>query len=134
MNTTLFGIGLACVIAALVGGGLRAAGFEFPIIASLRRQVLLAALGGILIIVSGALIPRSGMSPLEVGWNYQGHDYLNVESNDAARCASACQKDPRCRAMTFVDQGGSRGICWLKDSVPTMTPNAGMTSAVKLAR
>ncbi len=69
VNTTLFGIGLACVIAALVGGGLRAAGFEFPIIASLRRQVLLAALGGILIIVSGALIPRSGMSPLEVGWS-----------------------------------------------------------------
>jgi len=30
METTLLLLGIACIIAAIVGGGLRAAGFEFP--------------------------------------------------------------------------------------------------------
>ena len=49
MSETLVATGLACIIAAIVGGGLKAAGNEFPPIASLRRQLLLAALGLVLV-------------------------------------------------------------------------------------
>jgi hypothetical protein len=49
VSETLVATGLACIIAAIVGGGLKAAGNEFPPIASLRRQVLLGALGLVLV-------------------------------------------------------------------------------------
>lgn len=38
-------IGLACIIAAIVGGGLKLAGIEIPLLTSVRRQVLLGGLG-----------------------------------------------------------------------------------------
>jgi hypothetical protein len=38
-------IGVACVIAAIVGGGLKLTGIEIPLLTSVRRQVLLGALG-----------------------------------------------------------------------------------------
>jgi hypothetical protein len=45
MYTTLLTIGLACVICAIVGGGLKAAEIEFPILQSTRRQIILACFG-----------------------------------------------------------------------------------------
>jgi hypothetical protein len=41
-------IGLACIIAAIVGGGLKLAGIEIPLLTSVRRQMLLGALGVVL--------------------------------------------------------------------------------------
>jgi hypothetical protein len=45
MENTLFGVGIACILAAIVGGGLRALGFEFPLLKSIPRQVLLFLVG-----------------------------------------------------------------------------------------
>jgi hypothetical protein len=59
MSETLVGTGLACLIAAIVGGGLKAAGNEFPQIASLRRQLLLGALG-LVLVPAGLLEPWKG--------------------------------------------------------------------------
>jgi hypothetical protein len=42
---TLFTVGLACVIGAVVGGGLKAFGIELPLLASRVRQILLAVMG-----------------------------------------------------------------------------------------
>jgi hypothetical protein len=53
VETTLMSAGLACLIAAIVGGGLKAFGIEMPVLGSIGRQVLLAGLGGVLVI-SGA--------------------------------------------------------------------------------
>jgi hypothetical protein len=50
MSTTLLTTGLVCIIAAIVGGGLKAFGIEIPILQSGKRQVLLAIFGSILII------------------------------------------------------------------------------------
>lgn len=52
MSTTLFVTGLACLIAAVTGGGLRAFGIEAPLLHSLQRQVILGLVGTVLIIVS----------------------------------------------------------------------------------
>jgi hypothetical protein len=41
MTTTLLTAGLVCLIAAIIGGGLKAFGIEMPILQSARRQVVL---------------------------------------------------------------------------------------------
>jgi hypothetical protein len=45
MNSTLLCAGLACVVGAIVGGGLKAFGIEVPLLHSKKRQVLLAVFG-----------------------------------------------------------------------------------------
>jgi hypothetical protein len=45
MNAVLLSAGVACVIAAVVGGGLKAFNIEVPVISSLGRQMLLFVIG-----------------------------------------------------------------------------------------
>jgi hypothetical protein len=45
MNSTLLGAGLACIIAAIIGGGLKAFGIEIPVLQSRARQGLLGLFG-----------------------------------------------------------------------------------------
>jgi hypothetical protein len=46
----ILGVGLACIIAAIVGGGLKALGVEIPALASVWRQWLLGSLGVLLVL------------------------------------------------------------------------------------
>ncbi|OOG39057.1 hypothetical protein B0E52_13230 [Rhodanobacter sp. C06] len=72
------------------------------------------------------------MGALEPGINRQGGDLSNFEANTAGECSSSCLADSRCRAMTFVKHPNAPGgICWLKTTVPSMSQNPSMTSAVK---
>ena len=52
LKTPLLLAGVACIVAAVVGGGIKLLGGEFPLLTSVWRQVLLAATGAILIISS----------------------------------------------------------------------------------
>ena len=52
MGNSILSVGAACVIAAIVGGGLKVFGAEIPVLNSVRRQLLLAAFGGFLIVGS----------------------------------------------------------------------------------
>ncbi len=45
MAMALLTTGLACLIAAIVGGGLRAFGIEIPVLKAVARQTALAILG-----------------------------------------------------------------------------------------
>jgi len=65
LNTTLLVLGVLCVVAAVVGGGLKAAGAEFPPLASPRRQVLLAIVG--VLVIAGAYLTRSEATPGDGG-------------------------------------------------------------------
>ena len=58
MNTTLLLTGLACVIAAAIGGGLKAFGIEIPVLQSIKRQLILAALGIALIVAVSIPLPK----------------------------------------------------------------------------
>jgi hypothetical protein len=49
MANTLYGFGLFLLAAAIVGGGLKAFGFELPVLKSTGRQITLAVLGIVLI-------------------------------------------------------------------------------------
>lgn len=53
LSNTLLGFGLFCMATAIVGGGLKAFGFELGPLASVRRQVILFVFGAILVAVSG---------------------------------------------------------------------------------
>jgi hypothetical protein len=55
-------IGIICLIAAVVGGGLKLAGMEIPLLRSIRRQLLLA-LVGLAAAVIGVTFPDLGSSP-----------------------------------------------------------------------
>lgn len=50
----LLSVGVICLIAAIVGGGLKGAGLDFPILQSVARQILLGILGVIFILFSQA--------------------------------------------------------------------------------
>lgn len=51
MNAALTTIGIVCITSAIVGGGMKAAGVEVPVIASRVRQVALGIVGaGILVV------------------------------------------------------------------------------------
>jgi anti-sigma regulatory factor (Ser/Thr protein kinase) len=56
----LMGIGLLCVLAAIVGGGVSLAGQQIPALKSVFREVLLGAVGGVLILASFRLRPDDG--------------------------------------------------------------------------
>ncbi|WP_157642797.1 PAN domain-containing protein [Burkholderia ubonensis] len=82
------------------------------------------------------IFPPPYMGQLRWGQNYQGSDIENIdrpEVNTAGECSMLCEKEDRCKAMTFVmhnDKPG--GICWLKDAVPPLTKNGQMVSAEKV--
>jgi hypothetical protein len=61
MQQTLLIAGLACLIAAIVGGGLKAFGIEIPILSSRIRQAVLGLLG--LILIMAATLPGPTPSP-----------------------------------------------------------------------
>lgn len=62
MSNTVLGAGIACLIAAIVGGGLQGFGMKVPVVSSLRRQTLLGAFGVILMFSS--LAPEGAISRL----------------------------------------------------------------------
>src|SRR5919198_1947520 len=55
-------VGLACLVGAVVGGGLKLRGVEIPIVSSLRRQGLLAVIGGAAIF-GGLVLGRTDAPP-----------------------------------------------------------------------
>ena len=68
MNVTLLLVGVACVAGAIVGGGVKIANNELPVVKSVPRQLLLAILGigvivaGIGVLGIGAASPSGGNS------------------------------------------------------------------------
>lgn len=52
MSNTLLTVGLGCIIAAIIGGGLKAFGMEIPLISSVKRQLLLCCFGLLVLFLS----------------------------------------------------------------------------------
>ena len=63
MHTTLLTTGLVCMIAAIVGGGLKAFVIEVPAFQSTRRQVALGLFGLVLFVAGLSLSPKPSPSP-----------------------------------------------------------------------
>ncbi len=62
------------------------------------------------------------MNPMEWNWDRPGMNYNNFDLpyDNPGLCQSECQRDPRCRAWTYVKPGfqGPSPRCWLKGTVP----------------
>src|SRR5438552_3055885 len=58
MDGALTTAGIACIIGAVIGGGLKAFGIEIPVIQSRVRQLALAVVGVVLLV--GSRVPVSG--------------------------------------------------------------------------
>jgi hypothetical protein len=130
MITTLLTTGIACLLAAIVGGGLKALGFEIPILQSGKRRALLAGLGVILLIAASMARPHWEMSALEVGIDrFGGNDYNEgAPAESANACSHTCLIDSRCMAFSF---NVTSKQCWLKGDVPLRRDNRSFTSGVK---
>jgi len=57
VNPTLLTAGIACLVASIVGGGLKAFGIEIPVVNSLKRQLTLGTFGAVLLI-AGAFVEQ----------------------------------------------------------------------------
>ena len=72
---------------------------------------------------------------LEPNTNRFGNDYRNITMDvpDPDLCRTECEKDPKCRAFTYVKPGiqGPKARCWLKDRVPAASANSCCVSGVK---
>jgi len=60
VNAVLLSAGVACVIAAVVGGGLKAFGIDVPVITSLKRQSVLFVVGILFLVSAWLLRDRTG--------------------------------------------------------------------------
>lgn len=63
MTNPLTILGIVCIIAAIVGGGLSALDVEIPVIESVPRQLLLAAIGGVLIFAGSGGLDKKQATP-----------------------------------------------------------------------
>jgi hypothetical protein len=64
---------------------------------------------------------------LEQDVNRLGSDYKSIDlpSPDPELCRDECDKDPKCKAFTYVKPGlqGVAAKCWLKDPAAAPRPN-----------
>ena len=80
---------------------------------------------------------RPGFGPWQVGMDiFDGGDYRNfpIPTNDPAVCMAECERDPRCRAVTYTmpgTYGAPQASCWLKQATGRFGPHASAISAIK---
>jgi hypothetical protein len=82
VNSPLFILGIVCLLAAIVGGGVKAMGSELPVINSWRRQMLLALFGVILIAIP-QITMRMGefrVTKVTVAWDGDHYTGCNVHA------------------------------------------------------
>lgn len=88
MSGTLLSVGIACIIGAIVGGGLKAFGIEIPALSSVRRQILLGGVGVLLVLVAifqssgGFAQPGEKERRLITEVSHRAHAALNRLGND----------------------------------------------------
>jgi hypothetical protein len=97
-----------------------------------KKEMVSLAVIAVLFFVSIALVESFA---LETNTDRPGMDYSNFDlaSANPSLCEQACNSDPDCRAFTFVKPGvqGPSAKCWLKNGIPTATPNDCCDSGVK---
>jgi len=85
--------------------------------------------------VGVALLAAPAGAAAQAGFDRPGGDYASsVErSGDPASCAARCDREPRCRAWSFVYPGtsGQNAVCWLKSQVPKRAENTCCVSGIK---
>lgn len=91
LKSPLVILGIVCVLAAIVGGGVKALGSELPVISNWRRQSLLAAFGIVLIAVPQIVLRLGEFRVTEVTVSWDGDHYTgcNVHAAHTASITTA---------------------------------------------
>jgi hypothetical protein len=76
-------------------------------------QKIFGFLGAFVFLVWPALVSAQRLTE-EYGFDRVGNDYRSFEIDDLDSCKSACSRDSRCRAYTYLP---SKRECYLKDRV-----------------
>jgi hypothetical protein len=111
--------GFACVIFAIVGGGLTVFGIKVPIISSVKRQVLLGIFGVILLVVP--YTPPAILSLLHIpalGIGPQGHIDLFDDTPVPRRfdCTGSATGIPEGKHLWLVEEDSQHNM-WPKDAL-----------------
>lgn len=97
-----------------------------------KKEIVFLAAIAFIFFVSIALVESFA---LETNTDRPGMDYSSFDLGSAnpSLCEQACNSDPDCRAFTYVKPGvqGPNARCWLKNGIPTATPNDCCDSGVK---
>jgi hypothetical protein len=126
METTLTTAGIACIIAAIVGGGLKAFGIEIRVLDSGRRQAALGAFGVLLVAaglgwntLSAAPGPRSSEQPSSgqqasgqqpSGQQASGQPSSGQRSLSTVECSLAWFANPAPGRVTVIESGGDAEV------------------------
>lgn len=102
MQNTLLVSGIACIIAAIVGGGLKAFSFEIPVLKSGIRQASLGMLGAILVVTS--IVVGPGTSFFSSNGDPNGGISTDTSSSDTSRSI------PKSDVPQSDFSGGSRRV------------------------
>jgi hypothetical protein len=101
-------LGFVCIVAAIAGGGLKLTGVQFPLIASVKRQLMLLVFG---IAMIAWKLPPSEPDP-HAGW-YGFRDSPNIdrEGELKARCAPTFSRVAvKLGSRTFVELCSGMGM------------------------
>src|SRR5260370_26253856 len=109
MDQSFLYVGLACVVAAIVGGGLKALGGEVPKVKSGRRQILLAAFGLLLIVLSFFTRPTAERKISGLVFDQESNDPLG--SLHVGLAASSLDEDVADDIMTTAPDGRFEFFC-----------------------
>jgi hypothetical protein len=123
LDYVLISAGIACLIAAIVGGGLKAFAIEIPLLASMRRQLLLGLLGMILLgLALSNRLPRQETDPVSAG----GNEIDGARTGDRA-IEHACQ--------STEDLAGNRGriMGWMTAAGRAVTDLRGLAALMNLS-
>ena len=107
METTLITAGIACIVAAIVGGGLKAFSIEIHVLESGRRQAALGVFGAILLAAGfgwSALSRAAGPEPTAPP------SAATASARPPAPAASASAATAECSAAWFADPPPARVI------------------------
>ena len=114
MNTTFMLLGVVCLIAAIVGGGLKAAGVEMPAVGSVRRQLLLGLLGVVLIVAGPYIGSGSGSG------GHGGNEIMPVPPIDNTQNVGNASTDSKDRAAN-QQNGNDKAANKLATHAPAST-------------
>ncbi|MCZ7659398.1 MAG: PAN domain-containing protein [Xanthobacteraceae bacterium] len=96
---------------------------------------MLGRLPVVFLSLTAALAAPSGPARGQAGYDRLGSDYASfqVRSADPAVCAARCDREPRCRAWSFVYPRPDAPIamCWLKNRVPPRVESSCCASGIK---
>jgi hypothetical protein len=76
LNAAIFSAGVACLIAAIVGGGMKGLGLEIPVIQSGKRQLALAIIGLTLMMIG--LFPKRMETLGDQGEKHAGSEHSDM--------------------------------------------------------